>query len=106
MSEVTNLEHFKKNIKVCIGVFVVLLVLTVITVGASYIHFGAPNSHVGNVTVALIVAVMKATLVAAYFMHLNSEKRTIYRVLVFTGIFFGGLMFLTLLSFHDAVRFP
>lgn len=87
----------KKHLRVYIGVFVALLVLTLITVGISYIHFG----HAGNIVIALIIAVIKAGLVAGYFMHLNSEKRAIYRVLIFTVFFFAGLMFLTLWSMSD-----
>ena len=97
--DAAHLEHFKKHINVCIGVFVALLVLTIVTVGVSFVPFG----KAGNITVALIIAVLKASLVAAYFMHLNSEKRAIYRILIFTGVFFAGLMFLTLFAFGDAV---
>jgi hypothetical protein len=34
-------------------------------------------------------------------MHLISERKMIYGILVFTAFFFVGLMFLTLLSFAD-----
>jgi caa(3)-type oxidase subunit IV len=61
---------FKKHIRQYIGVFVALLVATVLTVAVSYVHFGAEDSHVGNVTVALIIAGIKAALVAGFFMHL------------------------------------
>src|SRR5271155_3214691 len=46
-----------------------LLVLTGITVGASYIDFGS-----GNVVIALFIASIKAILVALFFMHLRYEK--------------------------------
>jgi cytochrome c oxidase subunit 4 len=46
-----------------------LLLLTVITVGASYIDFGQ-----GNVVIALAIATVKATLVALFFMHLAHDK--------------------------------
>ncbi len=98
--DAAHLEHFKKHIQVCVGVFVALLVLTVITVGISFVHFG----KAGNITIALVIATLKASLVAAYFMHLNSEKSAIYRILIFTGVFFMGLMFLTLWTFGDAVK--
>ena len=89
--------HFHKHLKACIGVFVALLVLTLVTVLVSQVHF----SHGGNIAIALVIATFKAALVAAYFMHLNSEKRMIFKVLIFTAIFFLGLMFLTLLAYHD-----
>ena len=88
-------EHFHKHLKACIGVFVILLVLTLVTVLISYVPLG----HAGNITVALVIATFKALLVAAYFMHLNKEKRMIFRVLLFTIFFFFGLMLLTLFSY-------
>jgi caa(3)-type oxidase subunit IV len=73
----------------------------VLTVAVSYVHFGAEDSHVGNVTVALIIAVAKAALVAGFFMHLVSEKRSIYTMLATTGVFFAALIALTVMSYYD-----
>jgi cytochrome c oxidase subunit 4 len=92
---------FKKHIRQYIWVFVALLVGTVLTVAVSYVHFGAEDSHVGNVTVALIIATAKAALVAGFFMHLVSEKRSIYTMLATTGVFFVGLIVLTIFAFFD-----
>jgi cytochrome c oxidase subunit 4 len=103
---------FRKHIRQYIGVFVALLVATVLTVAVSYVHFGAEDSHVGNVTVALIIAALKAALVAGFFMHLVSEKRSIYTMLATTGVFFVALIALTVFSFfdspgsHDALTHP
>ena len=50
---------------------------------------------VGAVTtglVMLVIAVTKGTLVACYFMHLLSEKKVIYAVLILTVVFFIVLM--------------
>ena len=95
-----NLEEFKKHLKVYIGVFVALLILTLVTVGASYIDFGTKTA---NITVALIIAIVKAGLVAGFFMHLVSEKKSIYRVLYFTFVFFAALIVLTLWTESDQV---
>ncbi len=92
-------EHFDKHIKLAIGVFLALLVLTVATVLASYIHLG----HMGNIVLALIVATFKATLVAGVFMHLIGEKRVVFQVLIFAFIFFAGLIALTLFTYGDSV---
>jgi cytochrome c oxidase subunit IV len=92
----------RKHIRQYIGVFVALLVATVLTVAVSYVHFGAEDSHVGNVTVALIIAALKAALVAGFFMHLVSEKRSIYTMLATTGVFFVALIALTVFSFYDS----
>ena len=55
------------------------------------------------VAVAMVVATFKAGLVAAIFMHLSSEKRAIYRILIFTFFFVLGLFWLTYLAWYDPV---
>lgn len=70
-----------------------LLVFTVITVGASYLDLG----HAGNLFVALAIATMKATLVAAIFMHLRYDLRfhtvILTSSLIFLTIFISFTMF-------------
>jgi cytochrome c oxidase subunit 4 len=92
---------FKRHLKVYIGVFIALLVGTILTVAVSYVHFGSEDSHAGNISVALVIAVTKAFLVAGFFMHLVSEKRSIYTLLTCTGFFFAGLMALTVWAAQD-----
>ena len=75
-----------------------LLAFTLITVFLSYVNFGTNKA---NVAVAMLVATFKAGLVAAIFMHLLSERWTIYRFLILTIIFVAGLFFLSILAFHD-----
>jgi caa(3)-type oxidase subunit IV len=53
--------------------------------------------------VAMLVATLKAGLVAAIFMHLAAEKRLIYRVLIFTGFFVLGLFWLIFLAWYDPI---
>jgi cytochrome c oxidase subunit 4 len=98
-----ELEHLKKHIRVYLMVFGALLVLTVVTVLASYFHFGSPESNVGNIAVALVIASVKASLVAMFFMHLASEKWTIYRFLIVTVIFAFALYALTHLHYWDQI---
>jgi cytochrome c oxidase subunit 4 len=77
-----------KHVRVYITVFVALMVLTIITVAISRVHLAMPIA----VTLALIVATIKGSLVACYFMHLISEKKLIYAVLGLTVVFFIALM--------------
>jgi cytochrome c oxidase subunit IV len=77
-----------KHVRVYIMVFVALMVLTVVTVAISRFHLPVPIA----VTVALIVALIKGSLVAGYFMHLVSEKKLIYAVLALTVVFFAALI--------------
>lgn len=59
-----------------------LVLLTGLTVAVSYVNLG-----VMNVVVALLIASLKATLVALYFMHLRSEGRLVWGFAL-TPIFF------------------
>ena len=55
------------------GIFWVLLVLTVVEVALTFL--GLPKLLLGSLLV--ILAVWKAALVAMYFMHLKFERRTL-----------------------------
>ena len=52
---------------------------------------------------ALIIAVMKGSMVAAVFMHLSHEKRLVYSTLLLTAIFFIVLMLVPLLTSLDTI---
>ena len=92
-----DLPAFQKHLRIYVGVFLALLAGTLVTVAVSYVHFG----HAGNITVALVIATLKAALVAGFFMHLVAEKKPIYAVLGFTAFFFAGLLALTVWSMND-----
>ena len=83
-----------RHVRVYITVFVALMALTLITVAVSYLHLPLPMA----VTVALLIATVKGSLVACYFMHLISEKKLIYAVLVVTAVFFAALLALPALT--------
>lgn len=92
-----SIEEAKKHMVSYAIIGVALIVGTLLTVWASYIHF---ESRVINIIVALAIAITKGSLVAGFFMHLISEKKMIYSVLAVTVFFFASLMFLTLWSMH------
>ncbi|MCU0656985.1 MAG: cytochrome C oxidase subunit IV family protein [Polyangiaceae bacterium] len=75
-----------------LGVFGGLLVMTVVTVGASYLDFGAANT-----AIAVLIASVKAFLVAFFFMHLRHDKPFHSLVLV-SGLLFLSFLFLFTLS--------
>ena len=89
-----------KHVRGYLLVGVTLLTFTAITVFLSYVNFGTQKA---NIAVALLVATFKAGLVAAIFMHLSSEKRMIYRILIFTFFFVLGLFWLTYLAWYDPI---
>jgi cytochrome c oxidase subunit 4 len=86
-----------RQVRIYVSVFAALLVLTMITVAVSRVHLALPLA----VTVALAVATVKGSLVACYFMHLISEKKLIYAVLLLTIVFFAVLLVLPVVTHSD-----
>jgi len=86
-----------KHVRVYITVFVALMVLTIVTVAIARVHLPVPIA----VTLALLVATVKGSLVACYFMHLISEKKLIYAVLLLTVVFFVALLALPVVTHSD-----
>ena len=84
----------KKSVRSYMMVGAALLVFTGITVAANQFHLAVPLA----ITVALIIAAMKGSMVAAVFMHLSHEKKWIYGALLLTVVFFIVLMFVPLLT--------
>ena len=94
-----SVDDVKKSVKTYFVIFGALMALTIITVGVSYVHLPLALA----VVVALIVATIKGSLVAMYFMHLLHERKVIYWVLMLTVIFFVFLMFVPLLTNLDRI---
>lgn len=71
---------------------------SVATVIASYLFSG------GFKFIAVLgLAGVNAAMVAAIMMHLKQEKKVIWNFLIFTGIFFVVLFFLTYLAHTDHI---
>ena len=66
---------------------VALLILTGLTIAASYVDLGSGS---GNVAVALAIASMKALLVALFFMHLRWDRR-VNAIIAMAGFLFLGI---------------
>ncbi len=90
-----------KHVRLYIGVFVALAIATVLTVAASRLHVSTPV----HIAVALVIAGIKASLVAMIFMHLKWEQSfPIWAVLGLCAVFFLALLFIPMLSMQDANR--
>lgn len=87
---VTPLAHY-------FGVFAALIGLTALTVGVSYVDLGSLN-----LVVALLVATIKATLVAAIFMHLLYDLK--FHTLVFSFSLLFLAIFIAFTSFDTFAR--
>ena len=77
-----GIDHRKTYLRI----WMALLVLTVITVGAAYIEFGGN----WNIVIAMFIATVKATLVGLYFMHLKYDN------LVNQVVFASSFVFLSI----------
>ena len=91
-----------KSIRSYMMVGAALLVFTVITVAVNQVHLAVPLA----ITVALIIATMKGSMVAAVFMHLSNEKKWIYGALILTLIGFVILMTVPSFTVMDGIGTP
>jgi cytochrome c oxidase subunit 4 len=84
-------------LRIYLAVAVSLIILTAVTVSVSFIDLGALN-----ITVALVIASVKALLVAFFFMHLFWDNK-LYLLIFSVGLVFLTI-FLTLTMFDTATR--
>jgi cytochrome c oxidase subunit 4 len=75
------------TIKVLVATGGTLLVLTLVTVLATKIDFGANI----NLAIAMAIAVIKATLVILFFMHLRYDR--LFHSVVFVSAFLAASLF-------------
>jgi len=75
-------------VKLLVGVFGALTILTILTVVVTSIDLGSQ----GNFVIAMIVATVKAGLVMAFFMHLYWDKKL--NALAFLGAFLFVMLFI------------
>jgi len=78
--EETHISSYKS----LFGVLLALLALTGVTVFASTIDIGS-----WNVALALLIASVKASFVALFFMHLKYESRFLKIMFIITLMFLG-----------------
>ena len=69
-----------------ITIFLALMVLTGVTVGAAYVDLG-----MFNFAVAMLIAGFKASLVVWYFMHVKYQS-SLTKLTVATGLFFLAIL--------------
>ncbi|HIN11504.1 MAG: cytochrome C oxidase subunit IV family protein [Vicinamibacterales bacterium] len=95
-------EEVKKHIAVYWKVFGGLMVLTTLTVAVSYLSVAVPVA----IGIALIIASVKGSMVASFFMHLTGERKMIFWALAVTAAFWVFLMSLPLLGQWDQLGVP
>jgi cytochrome c oxidase subunit 4 len=89
-------EHHVVPIKYYIGVFILLMVMTVITVAIARYDLESIWGPL-NAIVALTIAVIKATAVVLIFMHVRWSSR-LTQVIVVSGVFWLLIMLAFTLS--------
>ncbi len=87
-------HHHISSAKLLWTVGAALFFLTLLTVGITYIHIPEP----WNIVVAVGIAVIKATIVAAFFMNLYWDTKFNVMILVMSVVFFFLLIGITLLD--------
>jgi cytochrome c oxidase subunit 4 len=95
-------ESIRKSIRSYMIVGALLLMFTGITVAANQFHLAVPAA----ITLALLIATIKGSMVASVFMHLSHEKKWIYGALLLTAVFFVVLLFLPLLTTEGGIGTP
>ena len=88
-----------RHVRIYITVFVSLMALTLVTVAVSTLHLPVHQA----IAVALIIATIKGSLVACYFMHLISEKKLILWVMGLTVAFFVVLLLVPTFTAVDRI---
>jgi cytochrome c oxidase subunit 4 len=79
-----------------------LILLTCLTVGVSYVHL-AEGWHL---VIGLVIALSKATLVALFFMHVLHSPRLVWIVIVVTCFWLLLLLTLTLTDYETRGMLP
>jgi caa(3)-type oxidase subunit IV len=92
----------RKSVRTYLTIGAALFVGTVITVAVNRVHLAVPLA----VTVALIIATTKGSMVASVFMHLSAEKKWIYGALALTLIGFIILMTVPMFTVMDSIGTP
>jgi cytochrome c oxidase subunit 4 len=80
------------SVKSYVMIFLALMVLTAITVAVAFVDLGPLNN-----LVAMAIAILKATLVVLFFMHVYHSTKLI-KLTVVAGVFWLVLLFLFTLT--------
>ena len=102
-------EAIRKSIRTYLFVGGILFIGTVITVLVAtqeWLDFGGHGFDWHDAVVGMIIATVKASCVAAVFMHLNHEKKGIYWIFYGSLVFCAALFALIGLAKEDPIEDP
>lgn len=95
------MNNYSRPVRLAVCVWVALLLLLATTVGCSFIPLGFGNALVNG-----IVAVAKAGLIVAFFMHLRTAATVIRLVAIFGAVTLSLLFILSGLDFATRATTP
>ena len=95
-------ESVKTTVRLYLMIGAALFVFTGITVAVNQLHLAVPLA----ITIALIIATMKGSMVASVFMHLSHERKWIYGALILTVAGFIILMTIPMFTIMDHIGTP
>ena len=98
----SDAAEVQKKVRTYFMIGAALLIFTGITVGANLLHLAGAAA----ITVALVIACMKGSMVASVFMHLSNERKWIYGSLLLTVVFFIVLMTIPIFTTMDTIGTP
>ncbi len=102
-------EAVRKSIRTYLFIGAILFIGTVLTVLVATVpalDVGHHGFDTMDAILGLAIATTKATLVAAIFMHLNHEKKSIYWIFGGSFVFVVALFGLTALAKSDPIHDP
>jgi len=100
------MTHHIVSVRFYVLIFSALLVLTALTVGASFVDLGGGRLHTANAIVAITIAITKALLVVLFFMHVRWSSRLTW-IFVGAGAFWLIILFTLMLSdYFTRPEFP
>ena len=102
-------EAIRKSIRTYLMVGAILFIGTVVTVMVAtvpWLDVGHHGFDIKDAVLGLAIAATKASLVAAVFMHLNHEKKTVYWIFASGIVFVIALFALTGLAKSDPIHDP
>jgi caa(3)-type oxidase subunit IV len=101
-------EAIKKAMRLYVFIGLILFggtVLTVLVATQPWLDFGKHGFDTMDLVIGLLIATVKATLVALIFMHLNHEKRLVYWLFGFGLVAAFFLVSLIGLAKWDPIRY-
>jgi cytochrome c oxidase subunit 4 len=86
------MTHPLVPLRLYLGIFAALILLTGLTVSAAFFDIGGGRLHYANAMVAISIALAKALLVVLYFMHVRYSDRLTW-IFVGAGAFWLFILF-------------